>query len=111
MPRTLQLDLSADQQRELKKVRDHHPQPYMREKAAALLKIAAGQPGLQVAHHGLLKRRDSDTIYRWVARYQAEGVDGLRVRTGRGRKPAFSPSLPGRPSGESSPAAGVAHCA
>lgn len=109
MPRTVQLDLSADQQRELEKVRDHHPQPHMREKAAALLKIAAGDNGLQVAQHGLLKRRDSDTIYRWVARYQAEGVEGLRVRKGRGRKPAFSPNLPGRAASEGGAAGGIAH--
>jgi len=109
MPRTVQLDLSVDQQRELEKVRDHHPQPYMREKAAALLKIAAGANGLQVAQHGLLKRRDSDTIYRWVARYLAEGIEGLRVRKGRGRKPAFSPSLPGRTPGEGGTAGGFAH--
>lgn len=109
MPRILQLHLSADQQRELEKLRDQHPQPHMREKAAALLKIAAGQNGLQVAQHGLLKRRDSDTIYRWVARYQAEGVEGLRVRKGRGRKPAFSPSLPEHSSGEDRPAGGAAH--
>ncbi len=109
MPRTLTLDLSSEQRRELESVRDHHPQPYMREKAAALLKIADGQNGLQVAQHGLLKRRDSDTIYRWVARYQAEGINGLVTRPGRGRKPAFSPNLPGQPSGAGSAPRGAAH--
>jgi len=91
MPRTLQLDLTKEQRQELERMRDHHARPHLREKAAALLKIADGQNGLQVARHGLLKARDSDTIYRWVARYQAEGVAGLGVRTGRGRKASFSP--------------------
>lgn len=91
MPRVLTVKLSTDQQDELEQVRDHHAVPHRREKAAALLKIAAGESGLQVAQHGLLKRRDSDTIDRWVERYQAEGLSGLRVRSGRGRKPAFSP--------------------
>ena len=95
MPKVLQLELSSGQRAELEDVRDHHHLAYMRERAAALLKIAEGQAGLTVAHSGLLKRRDSDTIYRWVARYRAGGVDGLVVRAGRGRKPAFSPDVSG----------------
>jgi hypothetical protein len=91
MPRTIQLKLNAEQRAELESVRDHHRRPHMREKAAALLKIADGQNGLQVARQGLHKGRDSDSIYRWVARYRAEGVAGLTIRKGRGRKPSFSP--------------------
>ena len=91
MPRTLQLELSREERQELEMMRDHHALPHLREKAAALLKIADGQNGWQVARHGLLKVRDSDTIYRWVGRYQAEGVAGLGVRKGRGRKASFSP--------------------
>ncbi len=92
MPRTLQLNLSVEERAELVKVRDQHPQPHMREKAAALLKIADGQPGAQVARQGLYRPRDTDSIYRWVARYRAQGITGLAVRKGRGRKPAFSPN-------------------
>ena len=55
--------------------------------------IADGMPPLEVANHGLFRRRDSDTIYRWLARYRLEGVDGLGIRSGRGRKPAFFPSV------------------
>ena len=91
MPKALQLTLSTSARQELKRVRDHEPEPYMREKAAALLKIAAGQSGRAVACHGLLKHRRPDTVYDWVRRYQVEGVKGLRVKSGRGRKPAFSP--------------------
>jgi hypothetical protein len=78
-------------------VRDHDPRPYLREHAAAILKIAAGQSGRQTARYGLLKERWPDTVYRWVARYQAHGLRGLEVKPGRGRKPAFSPSISGRP--------------
>jgi transposase len=106
---SLKVDLSAEQRRELEAVRDHHALAHMREKAAALLKIGTGQSGLQVAHHGLLKRRDADTIYRWVDRYQAEGVKGLLVRQGRGRKPAFSPDLPGASSGKGGAPGSTAH--
>lgn len=108
MPRILTLHLNTEEQQELEDVRDHHALAHMREKAAGLLKIAAGQNGLQVAQHGLLKARDSDTIYRWVARYQAEGIKGLMIRGGRGRKPAFSPSLLGQAAGESSSVGDVA---
>ena len=42
MPKPLQLALSASDVQELKRVRDRDPEPQMREKAAALLKIADG---------------------------------------------------------------------
>ena len=96
MPRTLQLKLSTEARAELVKARDQHPQPHMREKAAVLLKIAGGQTGAQVARQGLYRPRDTDSIYRWVARYRAQGIAGLGVRKGRGRKPAFSPHGVGR---------------
>ncbi len=91
MPRTLHLKLSPEQRAELENARDHDKRAYVREKAAALLKIAEGQIALRVARHGLLKARDTDTVYRWVRRYEAEGLAGLTVRSGRGRKAAFSP--------------------
>ena len=79
---------------ELERIRDHHALPYMRERAAALLKIADGQSGRDVAAHGLYKERWEGTVYDWVRRYRAEGVKGLVIRPGRGRKPAFSPQYP-----------------
>jgi transposase len=63
----------------------------MRERAAALLKVASGIPGHQVALHGLFKPRDPDTVYSWIHRYQASGIDGLSIKPGRGRKPAYAP--------------------
>jgi transposase len=91
MTKVLVIELSQEQQQELEQVRDKAPKAYMRERAAALLKIAEGRTGRQVALKGLLKARQPDTIYRWVARYRAEGVGGLSNRPGRGRKPAFFP--------------------
>lgn len=93
MPKRLLLKLSPEAHAELKFVRDHHPKPYLREKASALLKIASGQSPHAVALRGLLKTRDPDTVYGWVTRYQTGGVAGLEVQKGRGRKPAFSPSV------------------
>ena len=91
MPKPLELQLSVGAREELEHVRDHDADAYMREKAAALLQIAGGQSGRAVARYGLLKHRRPDTVYEWVRRYQGEGIEGLRVKPGRGRKPAFSP--------------------
>ena len=93
MPRTLTLNLTADERVCLGQLRDHHPRPHMREKAAALLKVSGGFSVPQVARWGLLKPRKPETLYRWIHLYRTEGIAGLRVREGRGRKPAFSPSL------------------
>jgi hypothetical protein len=91
MPEPLTIELTSEQRRELEYVRDHHEKPYVRERAAALLKIADGMSGRQVALHGLLRERDPDSVYSWFHAYQAEGLAGWRIRSGRGRKPAFSP--------------------
>ena len=90
MVKALTLELTRKQRRELRDIRAHHALPYMRERAAALLKIAQGFSGREVAHHRLLQRRAEDTVYEWVRRYRAEGVAGLRIRPGRGRKPVFA---------------------
>ncbi len=54
-----------------------HPRPAVRERCAALVKIAAGKTPHWVAKHGLLKERDPDTVYAWLDRYQEEGLVGL----------------------------------
>jgi hypothetical protein len=71
------LDLDADQKAELVKLRDTTKQEYVRERCAALLKIAEGQTAHWVARHGLLRPRDPDTVYAWLDIYAAEGTAGL----------------------------------
>ena len=93
MPKALSLTLDAAQRDTLTDMRDYHPLPHMRERAAALLKIADGMVAYQVAQTGLLKRRRRDTVYTWVHRYTHQGLGALYIQPGRGRKPAFSPSL------------------
>jgi transposase len=93
------LILTPQQRTDLEWARDHHSRPYVRERAAALLKIADGHSGREVARNRLLKPHWPDTVYDWVKRFQAEGLKGLLVKPGRGRKPAFSPSLPDRERG------------
>jgi len=77
MPQRRTLPLSPAQQAELEHLRDHDPRPYVRERSAALLKIASGRPPHAVARQGLLRSRDPDTVYQWLDRYQAEGVAGI----------------------------------
>jgi Winged helix-turn helix len=57
--------------------RDHDPRPYVRERCAALMKIADGLSPYAVAQRGLLRRRDPDTVYAWLDRYQADGLTGV----------------------------------
>jgi hypothetical protein len=71
------LSLTEDQRQELLGLRDHDPRPYVRERSAALLKIADGDPPHRVARRGLLKPRDPDTVYAWLDRYEGSGAAGL----------------------------------
>jgi transposase len=82
--------LSDEQRAELHQTMLSNPTAYLRERAAALLKIAAGQTPHAVALGGLYHPRDPDTVYDWLDRYQAQGFSGLIIRPGRGRKPAFA---------------------
>ena len=93
MPRPLKIKLNEEQRKDLEDARDHHPLPYFRERAAAILKIADGHSGLKTARELLNRPHWQDTVYERVKRYQAEGLEGLKIRNGRGRKPSFSPSI------------------
>lgn len=92
MPGQLQVKLTQQQQQELEQARDAHPKAYVREAAAAILKVGAGQSARQVALKGLLRVRDPESVSGWIGRYQQAGIKGLLVSRGRGRKASFSPS-------------------
>jgi hypothetical protein len=62
------LALSWEQRRELEAHRGHDSRPSVRERCAALLKIAQGKAPYWVARHGLLLARQPDTVYGWLAR-------------------------------------------
>lgn len=85
------LELTAAERQQLEQVRDHDRRPYLRERAAALLKIAAGRSPHWVARQGLLKPRHPDTVYAWLNEYQATRT--LRPRPACRR--AFSPTRSG----------------
>ena len=88
----LTLKLTESEQKELVRLRDTHIKAHIREKASALLQIASGKSGREVAFQGLLKPRRKHTIYEWVKRYKSEGISGWEVKQGRGRPSSFSPS-------------------
>lgn len=103
---TRRLELSEAERTTLEQAVKHHPKPYVRERASGLLKIAARASAAWVAEHGLLARHAPDTVYRWLDRYEREGLAALTIRSGRGRKPRLSPprgcsagGAAGRPAG------------
>lgn len=100
MPKKREINLTAEGRQELEQAVRSHPKAYVRERAGAVLKVADGMSAVQVARHGLLRRRSPDSVNLWLDRYVEGGMAGLLIRPGRGRKPAFSPSAAGRTSGE-----------
>jgi hypothetical protein len=89
MARRRTLILTPAARRDLVAHRDHDPRPYVRERCAALLKIADGLSPHAVAQHGLLQPRDPDTVYGWLSHYQAEGLAGLLARQHGGRRRGY----------------------
>jgi hypothetical protein len=86
--------LTQEQREQLEHVLRHDSKPYRRERAAAILQVAAGKAAFAVARSGLLVRRAPDTVYGWLDRFEDLGVAGLTIAEGRGRKPtAFPPSV------------------
>ena len=100
------INLSEEHQQELRHCRDHHDRPYMRLKAAAILKVATGQTIKQVALTGLNKPVTQECVSAWISRYEQEGLEGLRVQPGRGRKASFSPCAWQRSAKRRRPSAG-----
>lgn len=97
----LKLELSKEQHADLERTRDRDHRAYMRECAAALLKIADGQSAHQVADRGLNKKRQADTLYRWLRKYKSGGLAAL-VHKERGHR-GFSPSARRRVEGTDPP--------
>ncbi|MBK9335582.1 MAG: helix-turn-helix domain-containing protein [Lewinellaceae bacterium] len=87
----LRLELSEEERKELEEMVKKSAKSHLRERASALLQIADGRQGKEVAFYGLLRVRRRNTVYEWVHRYKAEGIKGLENKPGRGRKPSFFP--------------------
>jgi len=94
MPKRIRIKLSESQIQELETTRHQSSKPHLRERAAAVLKVAAGQTVTEVAEKGLLIRHEPETVHAWIKAYLKEGLSGRTVQAGRGRKAAFSPKKP-----------------
>jgi len=86
------IELSEAERAKLQAWVKNPPKPYLRKRARAILLVAEGWPLYKVAAHARI-RVHRTTVSEWVRRYLAEGIEGLKVRPGQGRKPAFSPSV------------------
>jgi hypothetical protein len=86
MARRRMLKLSEEQQQALSELRDRTKEEAVRERCAALLKIANGVSAHQVAQQGLLRPRDPDTVYGWLDIYAAEGMAGLQAHRQGGKR-------------------------
>mgnify|MGYP003288935070 CR=1 FL=1 len=95
------LEVSQEQRKELQHTRNRDHRAYMRECAAALLKIADGQSANSVAQFGLHHKRDPDTLYRWLNKYLSGGLQALVHKPSARR--GFSPSARRRAKGANSP--------
>jgi transposase len=91
MPKYRTVTLTNEEEAELIKLRNQADKPYLRERASAILQVASGRSGRWVALNGLLQDRQPDTIYDWLDRYEKSGLEGLLIRDGRGRTPAYEP--------------------
>lgn len=77
MSRALSIVLSADQRLELEQIVARDRRPYLRERAAVVVKVADGETIPAIAAHGLLTHRHAATLRAWLRAYRESGVDGL----------------------------------
>jgi transposase len=77
------MQISAQDRQQLEIVARTGEPGYVRRKALALLSLADGRRTNEV---GRIFRVSRQSLYEWQRRYRSEGVEGLRVRPGRGRK-------------------------
>jgi transposase len=71
------LTLNPSQREELIEHLKHSEKPYLRERCSAILKIAEGHSPHWVSQHGLLQKRQADTVYQWLNAYETDGLAGL----------------------------------
>jgi transposase len=78
------MEWSGEQLAELSAAGRRHPKPGVRVKALAVLAVARGNPRQAVA---AMFDRSALSVGAWVRSYCEQGLGGLMVAEGRGRKP------------------------
>ena len=85
----MNVTLGADQRQELETVAKTDRTPSVRVKALAVLNLADGRAAKEVA---TIFRTSRQSLAEWATAYHGEGIDGLRVKPGRGRRPQADPA-------------------
>ncbi len=86
----LRVHLTETQMGEMETLRDRGQPAYLRERAAAILKVAQGFSATRVARHLLLRPHNPTIVRDWVRGYQREGIIGLYQRPRGGGRPPGS---------------------
>lgn len=86
--RKKKLELTPQQQGELKRLARQSPVPHTRIKALAVYNVGRGVPRYQVAQLLGVERR---SVGRWVENYLSKGVTAFAIKAGRGRRPQVKP--------------------
>ena len=81
------INLKLEEKQNLENHYKTHPKHYFRQRCYALLLSNGGMSVPQIAE--LLEVR-TRTIYVWMNRWQKNGIAGLSIRVGSGRKPFLS---------------------
>lgn len=84
-PRTI--ELSAEANKVLEKEYRSSTNASYRERCKVILLKSEGRSTKEVG--GIVKMHRI-TVNKWLSRYEAEGIEGLRTKPGRGRKPIFN---------------------
>lgn len=100
MRKQYHISLTDEQRTQLVKWTKNPPKHYLRKRAYAILEVASGKPISHVARDRRV-RVHRTTVSEWVQRFLEDGLEGLKIKPGRGRKPAFSPSERGGGAGRS----------
>ena len=95
MPKVYKIELTKQEQEKLESWVKNPPRTYLRERARAILKVSQGKT-IQAKTEELRVRVHRNAVSEWVKRFLSEGLEGLRIKRGRGRKAVFSPDWRGR---------------
>ena len=79
----MRMQITRSERRTLEWAARHGHPGYVRTKALVLLNVADGRPVREVA---AIFRVSRASVYAWRRRWRAEGLAGLKVRAGRGRR-------------------------
>ena len=81
--------LTESQRQELEHLYKTSPKHVMRKNCHAILLKADGRTSKDVGH---IVGMSDVSVNSWLRRYKAEGISGLTVKPGRGRKPIIASS-------------------